>query len=103
VIEMRMRKNNGINFTRRDWGVLPVALAPFFLSLEKSTVDQNLQSMLAARIVGSVDQVLRASYGPGSAEKLDVGQTSSSKIADCRGQIAEVNRRSSILPLQSDF
>jgi len=48
VIEMRMRKNNRINFTRRDRSVLPVALAPFFLALEKSSVDQNLKSMLAA-------------------------------------------------------
>jgi hypothetical protein len=79
VIEMRMRKNNRINFTRRNRSVLPVALAPFFLSLKKSAVDQNLESLLAARIISGVDQVLRASHGPGSAEKLDVGQTFSSK------------------------
>jgi hypothetical protein len=69
---MRMGKNNRINFTRRHRGVLPVALAPFFLSLEKPAVDQN-QSLLAARIVSSVDQVLRARHAPGCSEKLDVG------------------------------
>jgi hypothetical protein len=75
MIEMRMGKNNRINFTCRDRSVVPVAFAPFFLSLEKSAVDQNLESMFVARIAGSVDQVLRASHGPGSTEKLDVGQT----------------------------
>jgi hypothetical protein len=73
VIEMRVGKNNRVNLTRRDWGVLPVALAPFFLSLEKSAVDQNLKSPLATQVVGRIDQVLRASHGTGSTEKLDVG------------------------------
>jgi hypothetical protein len=41
-------KNNRIDFTRRDRSVLPVALAPFFLSLEKPAIDQNLKSPLAA-------------------------------------------------------
>ena len=103
VIEMRMGKNDGIDFARRDRSILPIALAPFLLSLEKSAVDQNLKSLLATRIVGSVDQVLRARDRAGGAEKLNVGQTSSSKIAEVRSQTAEVNLRGSILPLQSDL
>ena len=87
VIEVRVRENDGINFARRDRSVLPVALAPFFLSLKKAAVDQNLDSLLAARIVGGVDQVLRAGHGPGCAEKLDVGQEASvenqSHKSDC--------------------
>jgi hypothetical protein len=84
---MRMGKNDGTNLPRRDRSVPPVALAPFFLSLEESAVDQNLESLLATRVVSSVDQVLRASYGPGSAEELNIGQTSSeSQNAEVRLQ-----------------
>jgi hypothetical protein len=62
---MRVGENNRVNFTRRDRGVPPVALAPFLLPLEEAAVDQNLKPLLAARIAGGVDEVLRASDGPG--------------------------------------
>src|SRR5208282_274853 len=78
MIEMRMSKDNGINFARWDGSVLPIALAPFLLSLEKSAVDQKLKPLFATRIVSSVDQVLRSGNCTGRAEKLDVGQAISS-------------------------
>jgi len=32
MIEMRVREHDGIDFARRSWRVLPVALAPFLLA-----------------------------------------------------------------------
>ena len=74
VIEMGVRENNRIDLTRRNRRVLPVPFAPFFLSLKEPAVNQNLNSLLAARIVGGVDQMLRTSHRPSRAEKLDIGQ-----------------------------
>src|SRR5450759_1997697 len=99
---MRMGKNNRINFARRDRGVLPVALAPFFLSLEKSAVDQNLESLFATRIVGGVDQVLRARHGPGSAEKLDVGQALSLRKNNLPRSL-QIPLCNPVLPVVQDF
>jgi hypothetical protein len=45
-----------------------------------AAVDQNLESLLPARIIGCVDQVLGAGYSTGRAEKLDVGQEASPEM-----------------------
>src|ERR1035441_2872855 len=74
VIQVRVRQNDRINVTRWNGSVLPVALAPFLRSLKKATVDQDLESLVAARIIGCVDQVLGAGHGAGCTEKLDIGQ-----------------------------
>src|ERR1019366_1622343 len=102
VIQVRVRQNDRINITRRNGSGLPVALAPFLRSLKKATVDQNLESLLAARIIGCVDQVLGAGHGAGCSEKLDVEQeappekkksTAPGQRSEVRGQIAEVRTK----------
>ena len=57
VVEMGMGEDDGINFFRRDWSVVPIALAPFFGALEHATVDQNLQAALSGEIA-CVDEML---------------------------------------------
>src|SRR5207302_6027254 len=66
VVKVRMRQDDRINLLCRDGRVLPVALAPFFLALKKSAVDQDLQ-------VARVDKVLGAGDRARRAEELDIG------------------------------
>src|ERR1019366_8000828 len=72
MIEMGVRQDDGVNRIRRYRQVLPVALPPFFLSLEETAVHQCLQRWRA--IVVDMDQMLRAGNHSGRAEKLDVAQ-----------------------------
>ncbi len=76
VVEVRVGKNDGIDFAGGHRRVLPVFFAPFLLSLKHSAIDQDLQSLLATRIGGGVDEVLGAGDGAGGAEKLNIGQMS---------------------------
>jgi hypothetical protein len=58
MIEVRMRKDDGINLARRYGQISPVALPPFLLALEKTAIDQHLNALLACWAIG-VDKVLR--------------------------------------------
>jgi hypothetical protein len=58
VVEMRVRQNHGINVTRRNGSVFPVAQSPFLLSLKKTAVNQHLHAGLVGRIVARIDEVL---------------------------------------------
>ena len=49
VIEMRVRKNDGIDGISRHRQILPVALAPFFLTLKQTAIDQHLQAACSHR------------------------------------------------------
>src|SRR5215469_5760259 len=70
VVEVRVGEDDCVNGLRRDRQILPVTLTPFLLSLEESTIDQNLK--WAASTVIYVDQVLRSRDNSGGAEKLYV-------------------------------
>jgi hypothetical protein len=74
MVKVSVRENDCINLARRNRRVLPVALAPFLLSLKHSAIDQNLKPLFASRVGRSIDEMFRAGNGPGSAKKLDVGQ-----------------------------
>lgn len=47
-----MSENDGIDFASGDWQVLPVSLAPLFLSLKKAAVDQDLNPLGAGLVAG---------------------------------------------------
>ncbi len=74
VIEMCMRQNYCIDFIRWNGRLLPISFAPFFLSLEKSAIDQHLEACSSSTVVVRVDQMFRPGYRTGRAEKLYVGQ-----------------------------
>jgi len=75
VIQVSVRKNDCVDLARRYRTVLPVALAPFLLSLEESAIDQHLYSAGAVVVGRSIDQVLGTRDSAGRAEELNVGQT----------------------------
>ena len=109
VIEMRVRENDSIDFARRDWSVLPVAVTPLFRTLKQTAVDQDLKSLRVARVGSGIDEMFRAGHSAGSAEKLDVGQDFPPVEVDQenlpRGQRREVRlqrlKTSCFSPLQS--
>ena len=74
MVKMRVRQNHRINRARRNRRVLPVALTPFLLSLEKSAVNQNAKSARIIRIVRSADEVFRTCHNASGAKKLNVCQ-----------------------------
>src|SRR3974377_1596465 len=69
-----MRQDYRIDLSCRDWKILPVTLAPFFLPLKQAAVDKYLNSALAADVSG-VNQVLRSGDDSGSAQELDIAQS----------------------------
>src|SRR5713226_4623797 len=81
-----------LNFACRNRGVPPVEVAPFLLPLKHTAVNQNLKPLFAARIGSRIDEMLRAGDSPGSAKKLDVGQTFLRKFrfqkSNCRSEEA---------------
>ncbi len=72
VIEMRVGENHRIDRTCRHRQILPVALPPFFLSLEEAAIDEHLQATCA--VVIHMDQMLRSGHHTRSTEKLNVTQ-----------------------------
>ena len=86
VIEVRVGQNHRINAGRRHRRRLPVAQPPLLRALEHAAIDEGLEAVVAVRVRTGVDQVLGAGHGTRRAEKLDVGQESSShgrEILDC--------------------
>src|SRR5213075_2331807 len=90
MVKVCVGENDGINVARRNWRALPIALAPFLLSLKHSAIDQNLKALFAARVGRGIDEMFRAGNGPGSAKKLDVGQTFLRGNAACRSVTADM-------------
>src|ERR1700733_3491926 len=91
MIEVRVSQNDRINCARRNRRVLPVAFAPFFLSLKESAVDKNAKSGGVVYVVSCADKVLRTGHSAGRAEKLDVGQGFlPRKKSKVKSQIVEV-------------
>src|SRR5580658_2060034 len=70
MIKMRVSKDDGIDGTGRHRQILPVALAPFFLTLKQATVDEHLQAARAAIV--KMNQVLCFFNDAGGTEKLEV-------------------------------
>src|SRR5262249_21055973 len=75
VVEMGVGQNHGVDLSRRYWSIFPVADAPLFPTLKQTTVNENLQSLLAVKIAGGVDEMLRARHRPRGAQKLKVSQS----------------------------
>src|SRR5262245_48561651 len=73
VIEMGMGEDDGVDGVGGNGCVLPVALAPFFWSLEHAAVDQDLKA--GGTVILGADEMFGAGDGACRAEKLDVGQT----------------------------
>src|SRR5215470_540587 len=74
MVQVRVSEDDGINFPGGNWRVLPVAFAPFFLSLKESAIQQYLQTALARSIGQGVDQMLGTGNDTGRTKKLNVGQ-----------------------------
>ncbi|MGZ4815768.1 MAG: hypothetical protein ACXVZV_10185 [Terriglobales bacterium] len=68
-----MRQNDRVDFVGGDRRVAPVALAPFFRTLEDPAIDENLNAVLSRRVSG-LDQMFRSGDRARGAKKLDVGQ-----------------------------
>ena len=75
---MCVRQDDRIDLSCRHRRVLPVALAPLLLTLEEPAIDEYLKTVLSTAIRSDVDQVFGTSDGARSAQKLDIGQRSSS-------------------------
>ncbi len=90
MIEVGVRQDDGINQAGRNRSVPPVALAPFFLSLKESAVDENAKSGRVIHVVRRTDKVLGAGHDAGRAQKLDVGQSFSPAKRNLTAKIAEV-------------
>ena len=69
-----MGENDGVNLTRRNGQIGPVALTPFLLALEKAAIDENLKTFLPSTIDAGIDQVLGAGDDAGSTQELKIGQ-----------------------------
>ena len=83
MVQMRVGQDDCVNLGRRYRRVLPVALAPFFVTLKQPTINKNLKAILSAAIYPRVDQVFRTCDRAGGAEKLNVGQESSPSMRGC--------------------
>jgi len=69
-----MGENDCIDFFCGNRSVLPVALTPFLLALEKAAIDENLKTFLPSTIDAGIDQVLGAGDDAGSTQELKIGQ-----------------------------
>ncbi len=74
VIEMSVGEDERIDLVGGHRQVLPVALAPFLLSLEEAAVDQHLVAAAAAFVAGGIDEVFRSGDHTGCSQKLDIAQ-----------------------------
>jgi hypothetical protein len=72
MVEVRVRKDDRLDLVGRNGRGFPIALPPFFLSLEKAAVDEDLQAS-SAGVAGDVEQMFGTGDGSGCAEELDVG------------------------------
>ena len=62
-----MGQDDGIDLTRGDWQIFPIAFAPFLLSLKQPAVDEDLNAFFAVSIERCVDEVLGAGDRTSSA------------------------------------
>ena len=58
MVEMGVRQNYGVNITRWNGSIFPVAQPPFLGALKKPAVNEHLHARLVRRIVARVDEVL---------------------------------------------
>jgi hypothetical protein len=77
MVKVRMGQYHRVDFTGRHGGVLPITLAPFFLTLKQSAVDEHLHPFFAVAVKRSIDEMFRSGDRTGRTKKLDIGQEAS--------------------------
>ena len=63
MVEVSVRENHVLDIRRSYRQILPVPLTPFFWSLKQPAIHQDLGSIFARQIIGSINQVLRSGHG----------------------------------------